>query len=102
MRAGRRCDLMTTAMPPDSDDPGRDGARLRLAVHGCALTPVTVMATLFAGPNFILFMTAMVAMGIALVTNLAAMPTKITIPAFALSILIDVVILISCAGMAIS
>ena len=73
-----------------------------LAVHGCALTPVTVMATLFAGPNFILFMTAMVAMGIALVTNLAAMPTKITIPAFALSILIDVVILISCAGMAIS
>lgn len=67
-----------------------------LAVHGCVLTPITVMATLFAGPNFVLFMVAMVAMGIALVTNLAAMPTKITIPAFALSILIDVVILITC------
>lgn len=67
-----------------------------LAAHGCVLTPLTVMVTLFAGPNFILFMTAMVAMGIALVTNLAAMPTKITIPAFALSILMDVVIILSC------
>ena len=73
-----------------------------LAVHGCALTPITVMATLLAGPNFILFMTAMVAMGIALVTNLAAMPTRITIPAFALSILMDIVILISCVYMALS
>ena len=75
---------------------------LVLAIHGCALTPITVMATLFAGPNFFLFMTAMVAMGIALVTNLAAMPTKITIPAFALSVLIDIVVLISCVGLAIS
>lgn len=75
---------------------------LVLAVHGCALTPITVMATLFAGPNFFLFMTAMVAMGIALVTNLAAMPTKITIPAFALSVIMDIVILISCVVLAMS
>ena len=73
-----------------------------LAVHGCALTPITVMATLIAGPNFFLFMTAMVAMGIALVTNLAAMPTRITIPAFALSMVIDIVILFSCVYMALS
>ena len=66
-----------------------------LAVHGCALTPITVMATLAAGPNFFLFMSGMVAMAIALVTNLAAMPTKITLPAFALSILIDIAILVS-------
>jgi hypothetical protein len=69
---------------------------LILAVHGCALTPITVMATLFTGPNFFLFMAAMVAMGIALVTNLAAMPTKATIPAFALSVLIDIAILVAC------
>ncbi|HEV7330015.1 MAG TPA: hypothetical protein VGN63_03155 [Flavisolibacter sp.] len=75
---------------------------LALAIHGCALTPITVMATLFAGPNFFLFMTAMVAMGIALVTNLAAMPTKVTIPAFALSVIIDIVILISCVVLAVS
>lgn len=75
---------------------------LALAIHGCALTPITVMATLFAGPNFFLFMTAMVAMGIALVTNLAAMPTKITIPAFALSVIMDIVVLISCVVLAVS
>lgn len=70
-----------------------------LAAHGCILTPVTIMITLLAGPNFTLFMTGMVAMGIALVTNLAAMPTKYTIPAFALSVLMDVVIIISCVVM---
>lgn len=73
-----------------------------LAAHGCALTPITVMATLFAGPNFILFMTAIIAMAIALVTNLAAMPTKITIPAFVLSILIDIAIVVSCVYVALS
>lgn len=73
-----------------------------LAVHGCVLTPITVVATLFAGPNFVLFMTAMVAMGIALVTNLAAMPTKVTIPAFALSIVIDLAILVTCIVEAVS
>jgi hypothetical protein len=66
-----------------------------LAAHGCILTPITVMITYFAGQNFTLFMTGMVAMGIALVTNLAAMPTKITIPAFALSIVIDIFVIIS-------
>lgn len=67
-----------------------------LAAHGCILTPMAVMLTLITGPNFFLFMTAMVGMGIALVTNLAAMPTKVTIPAFALSILMDIAIVVSC------
>lgn len=75
---------------------------LALAIHGCALTPITVIATLFTGPSFFLFMAAMVAMGIALVTNLAAMPTKITIPAFALSVLMDIVILIFCVVLAVA
>ena len=68
---------------------------IALAAHGCILTPITIMITLFAGPNFVLFMTGMVAMGISLVTNLAAMPTRITIPAFALSIVIDIFVIIS-------
>ena len=72
---------------------------LVLAVHGCILTPITVMITLAAGPNFFLFMTGMVAMGIALVTNLAAMPTRVTIPAFALSVLMDIAISVSCVVM---
>ena len=73
-----------------------------LAAHGCILTPLTVMVTLFAGPNFFLFMLSIVAMAIALVTNLAAMPTKITIPAFALSVVIDIAVLFSCVFVAMS
>jgi len=67
-----------------------------LAGHGCILTPLTVMAVLLAGTNMFLFMLCIIAMGMALVTNLAAMPTKITIPVFLLSVLIDIAVLISC------
>ena len=63
-----------------------------LSFHGCILTPLTVMAVLLAGTNFTLFMMTIVAMGISLVTNLAAMPTKITIPLFVLSVVIDLVV----------
>lgn len=65
---------------------------LILVFHGCILTPLTVMAVLLAGTNLTLFIVSIVAMGMSLVTNLAAMPTKITIPVFVLSILIDVII----------
>lgn len=63
-----------------------------LSFHGCILTPLTVMGVLLAGTNLTLFMVAIVAMGMSLVTNLAAMPTKITLPVFALSIFIDLVV----------
>lgn len=68
---------------------------IALAGHGCILTPLTVMAVLLAGTNMILFMLALVAMGLSLVTNLAAMPTKITIPVFFFSILIDIAVVIA-------
>lgn len=71
---------------------------IALAGHGCILTPLTVMAVLLAGTNMFLFVLAIVAMGTSLVTNLAAMPTKITIPVLALSILIDIAIIISCVA----
>lgn len=67
-----------------------------LAGHGCIITPLTVMAVLLAGTNMFLFILAIVAMGMALVTNLAAMPTRITLPVLFLSILIDLAIVISC------
>jgi hypothetical protein len=66
-----------------------------LTGHGCILTPLTVIAVLLAGTNLFLFVLALIAMGMSLVTNLAAMPTKITIPVFFLSILIDIAIVIS-------
>lgn len=58
---------------------------IALAGHGCILTPVTIMAVVFAGTNLVLFILALIAMAMTLVTNLAAMPTKITIPVFAFS-----------------
>jgi hypothetical protein len=63
-----------------------------LASHGCFFTPFTVMAVMTTTYNFALFMTAIAAMALALVTNLAALPTKITIPSLVISIVVDVVI----------
>lgn len=67
-----------------------------IIVHGCVLTPLTLIAIILSGSYLTLFIAAIVAMGISLVTNLAAMPTKVTIPVFFLSILIDMGIVISC------
>jgi hypothetical protein len=69
---------------------------LALAVHGCALTPITLFAIILSG-NFIGFwVVALIAMGMALVTNLAAMPTKITIPTFLASIVLDLGVILTC------
>ena len=65
-----------------------------LAVHGCALTPITLFAVVLTGTNFVFYIATLVAMAMAVVTNLAAMPTKVTIPVFFLSVLIEVVIII--------
>ena len=65
---------------------------IALAAHGCILTPITVMAVLLAGTNLVLFMLAIIAMGLTVVTNLAAMPTRLTIPIFFFSVLIDIAI----------
>ena len=70
---------------------------IALAGHGCIITPLTVMAVMLAGTNLPLFMLALVSMGIAVVTNLAALPTKITIPALIFTILLDIAIVIAAA-----
>ncbi|MFT3932184.1 MAG: hypothetical protein QM726_01105 [Chitinophagaceae bacterium] len=70
---------------------------LALAGHGCLLTPLTVMAIIMSGNSLPLFMLAIGAMAIALVVNLAAQPTKISIPILLLTVLIDLGIIISCA-----
>jgi hypothetical protein len=68
---------------------------LSLAGHGCVLTPLTVVMVAFTGMNLVLFVCAMLAMTMSLIVNLAALPTRITIPVLILSILIDVVVIIS-------
>lgn len=68
---------------------------IALAGHGCALTPVTLYFVVLAGVNFTLFMLALAAMAMAVVVNLAALPTKVTVPVLLLSALIDVAVIIT-------
>ena len=67
-----------------------------LTLHGCVLTIFTMFAVILAGNHFIFWPFIIGAIGITLFTNLVAMPTKITIPVFFFSVLVDLVIIISC------
>jgi hypothetical protein len=64
--------------------------------HGCVITIFTMLAIMFSGNNFIYWPFAIAAMTMTVVSNLAAMPTKVTIPVFFFSILIDVAIILLC------
>jgi hypothetical protein len=67
-----------------------------IAGHGCAFTIITVATILLTGNNFIFWPLAIAAMAIPLVANLAALPTKITIPILFFSVLMDLVIIAIC------
>jgi hypothetical protein len=75
---------------------------ISLTIHGCILAPLAILAVMLAGNALGLFMLVIISMGMSLVANLAAMPTKITIPVFALSILIDIGVFIACAVIGLS
>jgi len=65
-------------------------------IHGCVLTILTMFAVILSGNHFIFWPFVIAAMGATVVTNLAAMPTKITLPVFFFSVLVDLIIIISC------
>jgi len=67
-----------------------------IAGHGFVFTIVTVMTILFTGNHIIFWPFAIAAMAMCLVSNLAAMPTRITIPILFFSLLIDIVIIALC------
>jgi hypothetical protein len=67
-----------------------------ITLHGCVLTILTMFAVVLAGNHFIFWPFVIGGMGITLVVNLAAMPTKITIPVFFFSVVLDLIIIISC------
>ena len=64
--------------------------------HGCLITPATLVFVMMGGNSPVLWAFVMAAMGMTLVTNLAALPTRITIPVLFLSILIDIVVILNC------
>jgi hypothetical protein len=65
-----------------------------LAGHGCIFTILTMIAIIFTGNHFIFWPFAIGAMAVCVVTNLAALPTRITIPVFFFSLLVDITIII--------
>ena len=68
-----------------------------IASHGCVFTPLTMFAIILSGNSMVFWMLAIIAMMMTLVSNLAAMPTKYTIPIFVFSVLIDAAIVVACA-----
>ena len=82
-----------------AQEPNRYGwLAVIVALHGCVLAPISVLAVAAGDNSIVLWSMVIGAMGMALVTNLAAMPTRITIPVFFLSILIDAISLASVIG----
>jgi len=67
-----------------------------IALHGCFLTPFTVATIALTTNSIVLWGAAIGSMGVSLITNLSAMPTKVTIPVFILSVLVDVSIIVVC------
>lgn len=72
---------------------------LGVAGHGCAFTIITILTVMFTGNHFVFWPIVIGAMAMTLVSNLAAMPTRITIPIFFLSLLIDLGVIISAVAM---
>ena len=70
--------------------------------HGCIITPLTLGFVILAGNNFVFWPWVIAAMGMSLVTNLAALPTKITIPVFFLSLFIDLTVIVYCIVIALN
>lgn len=81
----------------DSQEEYRFGwTAFAIAGHGCVFTVITVAVILATGNNFIFWPFAIGAMAASLITNLAAMPTKITIPTLFFTVLIDIAIIATC------
>jgi hypothetical protein len=70
-----------------------------LAVQGCALAPISLYFVSLVGINLVLFCIVLTAMAMVVVTNLAALPTRITIPVLAASVIIDIGVIIASLAM---
>ena len=64
-----------------------------LTSQGCVITPVTLFFVIVSGMNPVLLSLACFSIMINLVVNLAAMPTRITIPVYVLSLLVSAVVI---------
>jgi len=65
-------------------------------MQGCVLVPITLMIVVMRGNPFELWIPTLVAFVVTETTNLAAMPTKITIPIFWAGVIADLLVIASC------
>ena len=63
--------------------------------HGTLFTIATLAIVILTGNVFALFITACCAMVLVVIVNLAAMPTKVTVPVFFFSLLIDIAVIVT-------
>lgn len=68
---------------------------ISVTLMSAVLFPLTMAVVLLNGASFELIIVAMVALVLVVVTNLAALPTKYTIPFLFLGALIDLIVIIS-------
>jgi len=64
-------------------------------VHGCILVPMTVMIIAASGNNFVFVALALGSMIIAITTNLSDLHTKVSLPVFFSTLVLDILIIIS-------
>ena len=64
--------------------------------HGCLFTVFTALTVAFTGNHFIYWPFLIGAMILSVSTVISGMPTKYVIPVFFFSLLVDVVIILSC------
>lgn len=64
--------------------------------HGCLITPLTLLFVMLAGNHMLLWSMTIGAMTMTLVVNLAALPTRVTIPVFFFGLLIDLAVIVNC------
>ena len=65
-------------------------------VHGCIFVPMTIVFIAMSGNNFIFVVLALGGMIVAITVNLAVLPTKITLPIFFFTLVLDIIIIIAC------
>jgi hypothetical protein len=68
---------------------------LSVMLMAAVFFPLTLTAVLFNGPAFSLIIVAMISLVLVVITNLAALPTRYTIPALILGVIMDVIAIIA-------
>ncbi len=69
---------------------------ISLLGHGTVFTILTLMVVVATGNNFAFWISAAFNIAVVVIVNLAALPTRITIPIFFLSLLMDAAIVAAC------